>query len=130
MRYMSLMDVVVIPSRYEGFGLTAAEAMTCSKPVVAFDLDSLAEVLGCRNTRGERGDRGLWTVDCKESPGSLVSPGDVEAMAGSIAEYLASEELHSAAGRAGRKTVESRFGFELFAERWLAVYEQEESGEC
>jgi len=42
---MGLMDIVVVPSRFEGFGLTAIEAMACKKPVVACRVDGLAEIV-------------------------------------------------------------------------------------
>lgn len=38
--------VVAVPSRYEGFGLPAAEAMAAGVPVVAADATALAEVVG------------------------------------------------------------------------------------
>lgn len=45
MQQMTLMDVVVVPSRFEGFGLSAAEAMAMGKPVVASDVFGLKEVV-------------------------------------------------------------------------------------
>jgi glycosyltransferase involved in cell wall biosynthesis len=39
-------DVFVIPSRFEGFGLPALEAMACGRPVVAANATSLPEVVG------------------------------------------------------------------------------------
>lgn len=36
----------VFPSRYEGFGLTALEAMACGAPVIASNTSSLPEVVG------------------------------------------------------------------------------------
>jgi glycosyltransferase involved in cell wall biosynthesis len=39
-------DVMLFPSRWEGLGNAAIEAMACGRPVVATDLDVLHEVLG------------------------------------------------------------------------------------
>lgn len=103
-QHMSLMDVVVVPSRYEGFGLTAVEAMACSKPVVAFNHGSLAEVLGTG------------------TPAILVAAGDVKAMSASIIALLTDYDLSASAGRSNRKRVEQIFGFDLFISRWQSLY--------
>jgi glycosyltransferase involved in cell wall biosynthesis len=42
----STADVFAMPSRYEGFGLPAVEAMACGTPVVCSDAGSLPEVTG------------------------------------------------------------------------------------
>lgn len=39
-------DVVVIPSRWEGFGLVAVEALACGKKVVCSNVAGLSEVVG------------------------------------------------------------------------------------
>jgi glycosyltransferase involved in cell wall biosynthesis len=78
--------LAVVPSRYEGFGLPAAEAMACGTPVVATDAGALPEVVG---TAGG---------------GVLVPRDDAPAMAKAIATLLdqprAREEL-SIRGRRG-----------------------------
>lgn len=39
-------DIVVIPSKWEGFGLVAVEAMACGRPVVCSDVPGLNSVVG------------------------------------------------------------------------------------
>ena len=43
---MHSVDVLVIPSIWEGFGLIAAEGMACGLPIAASDIPGLAEVVG------------------------------------------------------------------------------------
>ncbi len=50
MQQMALMDVVVVPSRYEGFGLTAAEAGAMGIPVIASKVFGLQEVVKDQHT--------------------------------------------------------------------------------
>ena len=42
---MELADLVVIPSRWEAFGLVALEAMRAAKPIVAFRVGALPEII-------------------------------------------------------------------------------------
>jgi len=42
---MNLMYVLVVPSQYEGFGLTAIEAMTLGKPVIGNNIDGLRDII-------------------------------------------------------------------------------------
>jgi glycosyltransferase involved in cell wall biosynthesis len=66
--YYQQAEVLVMSSRYEGFGLPVVEAMACGTPVVAFDNSSLTEVVG--------------------EGGILVPDGDVPAMVSAIRSLL------------------------------------------
>jgi glycosyltransferase involved in cell wall biosynthesis len=44
--FLSLIDLFVLPSRYEGFGLVLLEAMSSKKPILASNNSSIPEVVG------------------------------------------------------------------------------------
>lgn len=101
---LDLMDIVVVPSRFEGFGLTAAEAMACSKPVVASRVDGLAEII-------QDGVNGF-----------LVTSEDVNGFAECISSLLKDKELRKKIGTAARKHVEENYSYPIFRERIRALY--------
>ena len=68
LRLMRHATAVVYPSRYEGFGLPAVEAMAVGTPLIAARATSLPELVG---------DAGL-----------LVDPDDVEGFSGAMADTL------------------------------------------
>ena len=66
-------SLVLVPSRYEGFGLPALEAMASGVPVVAYDNSSLPEIIG---------------------PGGLLVPdGDATALADAARAVLTTPSL-------------------------------------
>lgn len=76
-------DVVAFPSRYEGFGVGALEAMAAGVPVVAADATALPEVVG--------------------EAGTLVDPDDAAGWATALAGLLDDVALRAEAGAAGRR---------------------------
>jgi glycosyltransferase involved in cell wall biosynthesis len=75
-----------VPSRYEGFGLPALEAMARGCPVIASNATSLPEVVG--------------------SAGTLVPVGDVEAWAHALVSTVRDEGLRAEMSRRGRERAE------------------------
>lgn len=59
-----LADVMVFPSMAEGFGLPALEAMACGTPVVANNIDVIAEVVG---------DGAFLTSSAREMAGAIIA---------------------------------------------------------
>lgn len=96
-------DIVVVPSRFEGFGLTALEAMALSKPVIASTAGGLPEVLG--------------------DTGRLVATGDVGAIASAILELAGDPSLRETMGRAARARAKAEFGLLTIAARLIKTYE-------
>jgi glycosyltransferase involved in cell wall biosynthesis len=105
-RWYNLADVFVLPSRLEGFGLAAAEAMACGKPVVASRAASLPEVVA-------HGETGL-----------LCDPDDPGDFAQAITRILRDRELAAAMGQAGRDRVRRFFQWDQSVFRTLALYEE------
>lgn len=104
MACIKIMDVVVVPSRFEGFGLTAVEAMACQKPVVASRVDGLAEII----------------QDVVN--GFLVSPEDVNGLVERISSLLRDEVQRKKIGQVARKHVEQNYSYPIFRERIKALY--------
>lgn len=102
--YYAIMNVVVVPSRFEGFGLTAAEAMAAGLPVLASNVDGLCEVVK------------------HEETGYLVPPENSELLADRIIDLLADPDKAVDMGQAGRVRAEHYFSMAQFSEAILAVY--------
>jgi glycosyltransferase involved in cell wall biosynthesis len=100
--FVSGMDVLAVPSRYEGFGLVAVEAMLASVPVVASSVGGLPEVLG--------------------DAGVLVPPDDPEALADALISLAERPDLRADLGLRGAERARSRFGHERMSEATLAVW--------
>lgn len=101
---MAQADVVVVPSRQEGLGLVALEAMSLGRPVVATCVGGLTEVV-------EGGVTGM-----------LVAPESPEALADAVSTLLKDEPRRAAMGRAGRLRVEQQFSLERMVEEYQKIY--------
>lgn len=101
---LPLLEMLVIPSVMEGFGLVALEAMAASRPVVASRVGGLPEVV-------EDGVTGL-----------LVPPGNAEALGAAILKLLGDEEKAREMGRKGYKRVQERFSIEIMARQMQDLY--------
>lgn len=100
----SACDVAVVPSRREGLGLFALEAMAAAKPVIASNVGGLSEVV----LPGETG----W----------LVPPDDAEALSSALQHALALRSMWHDMGKRGREYVERHYTWEHTVHRLTDVY--------
>jgi glycosyltransferase involved in cell wall biosynthesis len=103
--YFDRAAVVVCPSRREGYGVVARQAMAHARPVVATAVGGLAEAI-------EDGASGL-----------LVPPGDVPALRAALERLLADAELRGRLGSAARERVRERYSRAVAAGATLDAYE-------
>lgn len=87
-------DVAVVPSHWEGFGLVAAEALAASKPVIAANASSLPEIV--------RDQQEGWLVPARD-PAALA-----RAMITAVRDEAARERM----GAAGRRRIEAQFSID------------------
>jgi len=97
-------DVLVAPSRWEGFGLTAAEAMRASLPVIASRVGGLQEVV-------EDGVTGL-----------LLPPGEKNALVRALRDT--SDDRLATMGRAGRQRFLRRFTLDRVHQQLTELYQR------
>lgn len=97
-------DLVVVPSRFEGFGLTALEAMALGRPVVATTAGGLPEVIA-------DGETGL-----------LVPPQDPAQLAQTIGRLMDDGPLRQRLGAAGRLRAQERFSLPAVTARLRDIY--------
>src|SRR5690606_30249126 len=97
---------VVVPSHEEGLGLVAVEAVLCGTPVVAFASGGLVDAL----------DNGR--------AGTLVPPGNVDALTDALREVLANPEAARERARNGRARAMDLHAPANATARYLDLYER------
>ena len=99
------LDLLVAPSRWEGFGMMLIEAMAAGRPIVATRVGAIPEIVRDGRT------------------GVLVEPRDAQALARAITGMLDDPQRRIAMGEAGR--LESiRYGWSSATAQTAAVYER------
>jgi N-acetyl-alpha-D-glucosaminyl L-malate synthase BshA len=103
--YLSVSDLLLMPSETESFGLAALEAMACETPVIATRMGGLPEVV-------------LDGVT-----GHLVEMGDTRAMADRAVEILTGDN-ERLMGASGREWAVERFNTETVIPQYEKLYER------
>jgi len=104
-KFYACCDIFCYPSLWEGFGLPVAEAGATGKPVVAFWMCAIPEVV-------ENGSTGL-----------LVKP-DHTQLAEAIITLLKDEKMRRKMGQEARNRISRLFSWRNMVEKTLKVYEE------
>jgi glycosyltransferase involved in cell wall biosynthesis len=102
-RLLSAIDLVLMPSHSEGLGLAAIEGLAAARPVIAFAVGGLPEVV----------------VDGLN--GRLVPPGDCEAFAQAVIDTLADPARRASYARGAAASAQG-FSIELHVQRLIDCY--------
>jgi glycosyltransferase involved in cell wall biosynthesis len=97
-------DILLFPSRLEGFGIAPAEALACGRPVVTTNASALPEV-----------------VDEGQS-GFLVARNDVAGYAEGVRALGEDAALRKRFGEFGREKVVASFGYDQLGSGFAALY--------
>jgi len=104
-KYYGIMDLFVMPSLYEGFGLAAAEAMAAGVPVVASNIEGLNEIVVHGKT------------------GYLVKPADHVALSDAMLSVFSTESASKEMGRHGQEIVKTHFSIEKYQQSIMQLYQ-------
>ncbi len=103
---VSMLDVAVLPSLFEGMGRVLLEAMAMERPVVASRVGGIPDLV-------DHGVNGL-----------LVPPEDAGELAAAIKKILLDPQLGREMGRAGQKKVSEQFSADYMAQAIERVYRE------
>ena len=104
--YLSVADLLLLPSQSESFGLTALEAMACEVPVIATRVGGIPEVVE---------DRGC---------GFLFEIGDIEGMSKAALDVLKDDAERKRLGARGREIAVSNFTTDRIIPQYEHLYER------
>ena len=103
-RFLSMVDIFVMPSLSEGLPIALLEAMACGNPILASSVGGIPEVI----TSGE--------------DGILLPPADPKVLADSIMEMYFNGKLRAKISSRGKEVVEGNFSSSSMADRYLSIY--------
>jgi len=104
--YFDKASVVLMPSRFEPFGLVALEAAMRARPIVASAIEGLTEVI------------------VHEETGLLVESENPRLLAEAVDNLLSHPEKAEAMGKAAQKRARELFTVEKMAQAYLSMYQE------
>ena len=103
--YIKIMDLVILPSKIEGLGISLIEAMALEKPVVGTNVGGIPEVI-------EDGINGF-----------VVEPDDLENLKKAVYFLLKNKEEAKKMGKEGQRIWEEKFSVESMVKKIEGIYD-------
>lgn len=104
MKLMSVMNIVVVPSRFEGFGLTAAEAKAIGKPLIVADNFGLSEIV------------------INNEDGLTFESGNASGLSKALELYLKNKQMAADYSKKGQVNAELLFDWPAFVDNIKKLY--------
>jgi glycosyltransferase involved in cell wall biosynthesis len=104
---MQAIEILLLPSLWEGFGIVLIEAMAAGKPAISTNTSSMPEIIADGQT------------------GYLVPVGDAEALANRTIELLQDSELRGQFGNAARRRAGELFTLERMIDQLENLFQRE-----
>jgi glycosyltransferase involved in cell wall biosynthesis len=101
---LNMADVVILPSRFEGFPIALLEAMACRLPIVASRVTGVPEMLE------------------DNVSGFIIEPANVEELAFKLLLLYQDEALRNRLGKAAQMTIKEKFSLRRMIKETLKVY--------
>ena len=104
--FLESLDIFVLPSRWEGFGIVLLEAGLSGLPVIASRIDGIAEII-------KDGENGI-----------LFEPGNVAELAEKLKKLLADPAERARLGKNLQQRVAAEYDIKKIVKRYEAVYQK------
>lgn len=99
-------DLLVLPSRREGFGVVLIEAMASGRPVIGTRVGGIIDVIDDHRN------------------GLLVPPDEVQPLAEAMSAVLRNNQLRLQYGRTARDKITQQFSWQKITSQLISVYQQ------
>jgi len=110
-KILHCMDLFILPSLNEGFGIAIIEAMAAGIPVISTQSGGIPEILD------------------REGIGILTEPEDTSSLEAAMAGFLTDREKSKITGENGKKTVHERFTPAIYVQQLEGIYRILRNGE-